>query len=64
MAPNAANTPSTNLAGWGKPLATGTNLGTHVQFTLRPATQARVVLLWLTFLPEGGKLDVAEIQVR
>jgi serine/threonine-protein kinase len=60
----AANTPSTNLAGWGKPLATGTNLGTHVQFTLRPATQARVVLLWLTFLPEGGKLDVAEIQVR
>jgi eukaryotic-like serine/threonine-protein kinase len=60
----AANAPSTNLAGWGKPVATGTNLATHTQFTLRSATRARVVLVWLTLLPEGGKLDVAEIQVR
>jgi eukaryotic-like serine/threonine-protein kinase len=60
----AANTPSTNLAGWGKPVATGANLATQTQFTLRPATRARVVLLWLTYLPVGGKLDVAEIQLR
>jgi serine/threonine-protein kinase len=60
----AANTPSTNLAGWGKPVATGTNLASQTQFTLRPATRARVVLLWLTLLPVRGRLDVAEIQVR
>jgi serine/threonine-protein kinase len=60
----AAHAPSSSLAGWGKPVATGTSLASHAQFTLRPATRARVVLLWLTRLPDGGRLDVAEIQVR
>jgi eukaryotic-like serine/threonine-protein kinase len=60
----AATAPSANLAGWGRPIATGTNLSTQAHFTLRPATRAKVVLLWLTYLPVGGKLDVAEIQVR
>jgi serine/threonine-protein kinase len=60
----AATAPSANLAGWGRPVATGTNLSTQAHFTLRPATRATVVLLWLTYLPVGGKLDVAEIQVR
>jgi tRNA A-37 threonylcarbamoyl transferase component Bud32 len=59
----AATTASTTLAGWGRPLASGTNLGVHTQFTLRPATRARVVLLWLTLLPPSGRLDVAEIRV-
>jgi eukaryotic-like serine/threonine-protein kinase len=59
----AATTPSTTLAGWGRPLASGTNLGVHTQLTLRPATTARVVLLWLTLLPPSGRLDVAEIRV-
>jgi serine/threonine-protein kinase len=56
--------PPTTLGGWGKPVATGTNLPTHAQFTVRSGTQARVVLLWITYLPDGGKLDVAEIHVR
>ena len=60
----AAAAPSANLAGWGRPVATGTNLSTQARFTLRPATRAKVVLLWLTYLPAGGKLDVAEIQLR
>jgi len=56
--------PPTTLGGWGKPVATRTNLPTRAQFTVRPGTQARVVLLWITYLPDRGKLDVAEIQVR
>ena len=60
----AASVPSANLAGWGRPVATGTNLSTQAHFTLRPATRATVVLLWLTYLPVGGKLDVAEIQLH
>jgi eukaryotic-like serine/threonine-protein kinase len=59
----AASSPSTTLAGWGRPVASGTNLGVHTQFTLRPATRARVVLLWLTLLPTSGRLDVAELRV-
>ncbi len=59
----ASAAPSDTLAGWGRPLASGTNLGVHTQFTLRPATRARVVLLWLTLLPPSGRLDVAEIRV-
>jgi eukaryotic-like serine/threonine-protein kinase len=60
----AATAPSANLAGWGRPVATGANLSTQAHFTLRPATRAKVVLLWFTYLPAGGKLDVAEVQVR
>ncbi len=60
----AAATPSPTLAGWGRPVAAGTNLGTQTQFTLRPKTRARVVLVWITYLPPSGKLDVAEIRVR
>ena len=60
----AATTASTTLAGWGRPVASGTNLGVHTQFTLRPATRVRVVLLWLTLLPPSGRLDVAEIRVE
>ena len=60
----AAAMPSASLAGWGRPVATGTNLSTQAHFTLRPAANVKVVLLWLTYLPAGGKLDVAEIQLR
>jgi len=60
----AADSPSSTLAGWGRPLAVGTNVGTQTQFTLRPATRARVVLVWITNLPPSGKLDVAEIRVQ
>jgi eukaryotic-like serine/threonine-protein kinase len=59
----AADAPSSTLAGWGKPRVSAANLSTSAKFTFQP-TQARVVLLWLTLLPPGGKLDVAEIQVR
>ena len=60
----AAASPSSTLAGWGRPLAAGTGLGTEARFTLRPTTRARVVLVWITYLPPSGKLDVAEIQVH
>ena len=60
----AAGSPSSTLAGWGRPLAAGTNLGTQTEFTLRPPTRARVVLVWITNLPPSGKLDVAEIRVQ
>ncbi len=59
-----ATSPSATLAGWGHPVASGTNLGLHTRFTLRPATSTRVVLLWLTLLPPSGRLDVAEIRVE
>jgi hypothetical protein len=44
-------------------VASGTGLSTHAQFALRPATRARVILLWLTLLPPSGLLHVAEIRV-
>lgn len=60
----AAAASSGSLSGWGRPLATGTNLGQQAVLTLKPRTHARVVLLWITLLPPSGRLDVAEIQVR
>lgn len=60
----AADAPSATLAGWGHPVAIGTNLTTTAEFSVRPGTRAHVVLIWLTYLPVGGKLDIAEIQVR
>ncbi len=59
----AAAEPSPTLAGWGPPLTSGTNLGTQATFKLRTRTPVRAVLLWITYLPPGGRLDVAEIRV-
>jgi len=59
-----AASPAPTLAGWGQPLAAGTNLGTRTRFTLRSARPVGYVLLWITYLPPSGKLDVAEIAVQ
>ncbi|HEV3449650.1 MAG TPA: protein kinase [Acidimicrobiia bacterium] len=59
----AAAAPSPQLAGWGAPLAAGSHLGQHTAFRLRTAGRARVVLLWITYLPTSGELNVAEIHV-
>ena len=53
-----------SLGAWGLPRVSRSNLGTHTQFTLPSARSARAVLVWLTYLPPGGRLDLAEIHVR
>ncbi len=58
-----AATPATTLAGWGTPVATGTNLGRNAQFSIQPSRQGTAILLWLTRLPDSGTLDVGEIRV-
>jgi eukaryotic-like serine/threonine-protein kinase len=60
----AAADPSPTLTGWGRPLAVRTGLGTQTEFTFRTRSQVRVVLLWITYLPATGRLDVAEIRIR
>jgi len=59
-----ATTVPAQFNGWGKPRAARTNLGTHTVFTLSPPPTAGLVLLWITYLPPGGQLQVAEIHVR
>jgi hypothetical protein len=61
----AADSPGATLSAWGQPLAQQTNLGTHTRFTLSPAKTARVVLLWITRLPDQTphQLQVGEITV-
>ncbi len=53
-----------SLGAWGRPSVSRSNLGTHTQFTLPAARSARAVLVWITYLPPGGRLDIAEIHVR
>ncbi len=53
-----------DLAGWGSPAATGTDLGTDATLTLDPAASGRFVLLWLTRLPPDGNLGIAEVAVE
>jgi hypothetical protein len=59
-----AAAPSSQLAGWGAPLAAGSHLGQHTEFRLRSARRVRVFLLWISYLPRSGELNVAEIHVR
>ena len=59
-----AAAPAPQLSGWGKPLADGMHLGKHTVLRLRSAGSVRVVLLWITYLPSSGMLDVAEIHVH
>ncbi|MBM3671421.1 MAG: serine/threonine protein kinase [Actinobacteria bacterium] len=56
-----AASPATELSGWGSPAATGTSLGTSHVFDLDESGGA--VLVWLTRVPEGGRLEITEIRV-
>ncbi|HEV2309142.1 MAG TPA: hypothetical protein VGU73_01350, partial [Acidimicrobiia bacterium] len=53
-----------SLAAWGQPRASRSNLGNHSQFSLPSAPTARAVLVWITYLPPGRRLDISEIHVR
>jgi eukaryotic-like serine/threonine-protein kinase len=59
-----ADNPASTLAGWGKPRATGADLGTHARLTLSSPASGRYVLLWITRLPASGKLKVSEVRVN
>ena len=61
---NADGVPAT-LAGWGAPVARGTDLGSDATFQAAPARRARYVLLWITNLPpqQPFRLRVAEVTV-
>jgi len=50
-----------SLAGWGGAVATGEDLGKSASFTIGRSGSA--VLIWITQLPEGGRLDVSEVRV-
>ncbi len=58
-----AATPGAALADWGSPAAEGDGLGASTTFTLDPARSGTAVLLWITHLPEGGRLSVREVGV-
>ncbi|MCU1457093.1 MAG: serine/threonine protein kinase [Actinomycetia bacterium] len=40
------------------------NLGTHAVMTLKQPAKGRYVLLWLTLLPQSGKLGLSGVRVR
>ncbi len=58
-----ADSPADSLAGWGQPVASGEDLGPSARFALDPPTSGRAVLVWLTRLPQSGKLQIAEVRV-
>jgi hypothetical protein len=64
-----ADSPGTKLDQWGQPVASGTDLDTHKQFTVDPVKTGKAVLLWLTKLPfssgppPGYVLQVTNIRV-
>src|SRR5262249_1196068 len=60
----AAPAASRQIAGWGKPLAARDHLQKHTDFQVRSNGPVSVVLLWITYLPPSGQLNLAEIQVR
>jgi len=51
------------IEGWGAPVATGEGLGESATFTIDPSRAGSAVLLWITRVPDGGRLDVSEVQV-
>jgi eukaryotic-like serine/threonine-protein kinase len=53
-----------SLGAWGRPRVSRSNLGTHTEFRLVAARPARAVLVWITYLPPGRRLDISEIHVR
>ncbi|HVM39729.1 MAG TPA: protein kinase, partial [Acidimicrobiia bacterium] len=54
---------ASDLAGWGEPVADGSDLADRAEFDLDGA-EGSSVLLWITRLPATGQLEVAEVDVR
>jgi hypothetical protein len=58
----ATSAPST-LAGWGSPVASGAELGTSAVFDIDPASEAGAILVWITRVPDSGRVEVLEVRV-
>jgi len=58
-----ADTDQGPLSSWGPVRATGHELGPQASLDLRSAPPARFVLVWITRLPESGRLRLAEVHV-
>jgi serine/threonine-protein kinase len=58
-----ADAPADTLAGWGDPVAEGDALGSSTTFTLDPSRRGIAVLLWITGLPDSGRLTIREARV-
>lgn len=54
--------PAADLAGWGTPVATGQAMGAETTVDLGGASGG-AVLLWVTGLPEGRKVEVGDVTV-
>ena len=54
----------TTLPAWGTPHATGQQLGRDTSFDLKPPNTGRYVLVWITRLPDTGKLGIAEVHIE
>ena len=61
----SANAVPASLAGWGAPIARGSDLGSDYTFQAQPVRRARYVLLWITNLPpqQPFRLRIAEVTV-
>jgi serine/threonine-protein kinase len=58
-----ADAPADTLAGWGEPVVDGDGLGSSTTFTLDPSRRGIAVLLWITALPDSGRLTIREVRV-
>jgi tRNA A-37 threonylcarbamoyl transferase component Bud32 len=60
----SANPAPATLGAWGRPRVSRANLGTQAVFAVPAGPSARAVLVWITNLPPGGRLDISEIHLR
>jgi len=58
-----AGSQGATLVDWGRPVASGADLGTTARFDIVPAARGKAVLIWLTRLPTSGRLAIAEVRV-
>jgi hypothetical protein len=58
-----ATSPASTLGGWGSPVASLDGLGTTAVFDLDSSGDVGAILLWITRVPESGRLEVIEVRV-
>lgn len=58
-----ADSPHATPTAWGDAVASGSNLPAQATLTITKPRTARYVLLWLTYLPPGNELHVAEVRL-
>ena len=52
-----------SLAAWGPVLASGDDLGRSARFAIDPSVRGSAVLIWLTRLPDSGRLEITEVRI-